>query len=112
MSDDCILLWRNFKQGDEKALEAIFLMFHKELFQYGYKIAMQSAMVDDCIQDLFLELWQSRERLADNISLKAYLFRALKYKLMRAMKKGQNISSLETTSYEGEDFSYEASLIR
>ncbi|WP_461400115.1 RNA polymerase sigma factor [Flavitalea sp.] len=112
MPDEYLSYWKDFTNGDEKAFEAIFLHFHKELFQYGYKIVANRTLIDDCIQELFLELWQSRERIAIPLSVKSYLFRALRYKLIRALKKEVRFSSLTDNSSDSLEFSYESTLIQ
>ncbi|MBO9154056.1 RNA polymerase sigma factor [Chitinophaga sp. GCM10012297] len=110
MSDDPIL-WRRFKQGDQKAFEALFLHHHRPLFQYGSKMLRDRQVLDDCIQELFLELWDTRERLTDVVSVRAYLFRALKFKLARAIKKRAAHSELSEEGTELLAFSYETELI-
>lgn len=104
-------LWRDFQSGDKKAFEAIFLHYHQELFQYGSKMVRDQQMLEDCIQELFLELWQSRARLSVVQSIKAYLFRALKFKLVRAAKKQFRETALSEDGYEILEFSYETTLI-
>jgi RNA polymerase sigma factor (sigma-70 family) len=112
MPDEYLSYWRDFKNGDENAFETIFLHFHKELFQYGYKIVANRTLIDDCIQELFLELWQSKERIALPLSVKSYLFRALRYKLIRAAKKENRFTSLNEFSATSIEFSYESTLIQ
>jgi len=110
MPDEYLSYWKEFKSGDEKAFETIFLHFHKELFQYGYKIVPNRSLVDDCIQELFLELWQSKERVALPLSVKSYLFRALRYKMIRALKKESRFASLDDILSTSMEFSYESTL--
>lgn len=43
-------------------------------------------MLEDCIQDLFVELWQNRKE-APVHSIKAYLFKSLKYKIFKALRQ-------------------------
>lgn len=103
--------WSDFKRGDKKAFESIFIQYHQDLFQYGIKIVKDREQVDDCIQQLFLELWESRERLAEVVSEKGYLLRALKYKLIRNIKKNANNIPISGDSQEPIEFSYETLLI-
>ena len=104
-------LWRDFQQGDKKAFEAIFLRYHPGLFQYGSKMTRDHQMLDDSIQELFLELWQSRKELAVVVSIKAYLFRAIKFKLVRAIKKQLMETTFSEDGHELLEFSYETTLI-
>src|ERR1041384_8276845 len=110
MPDDT-LLWLDCKGSDEKALEAIFLQFHKELFQYGFTIIRNRELVNDCIQDLFLELWQSRARLSQPASVKAYLFSALRYKVIRGLKKEVIHERATGNSTDPFECSYETVLV-
>ncbi|CAG4999832.1 hypothetical protein DYBT9275_02319 [Dyadobacter sp. CECT 9275] len=105
------LLWRNFKLGDKQAFEQIFIRYHKDLYQYGSKIIHNGPLLDDAIQELFLELWQTKEQLADVVSVKGYLFRALKFKLFREIKKEARLVALSGENEELPDFSYETTLI-
>lgn len=81
-------IWQSFKKGDKNAFAKIYQLYAKSLLNYGVtlRISPNLSVVEDSIQDLFLELWQSRENLADTDSIKFYLFRALKNKLMRIVK--------------------------
>jgi RNA polymerase sigma-70 factor (ECF subfamily) len=42
--------------------------------------------LEDCIQELFLELWKSRSQVEVK-SVKAYLFKSLKYKIYRQLSQ-------------------------
>ncbi|HEY8933656.1 MAG TPA: sigma-70 family RNA polymerase sigma factor [Cyclobacteriaceae bacterium] len=93
-------MWASFKNGNRKAFEVIYRENAKSLISYGYKITSNKAVVEDSIQDLFFELWESRERIANTTSVKFYLFKALRYKVCRNLSKIdfenlQDISGLE-----------------
>jgi RNA polymerase sigma factor (sigma-70 family) len=45
-------------------------------------------LVEDTIQDIFVELWNKKERLPEIKSFKAYLLRCVRYKLLRRLRKG------------------------
>ncbi len=51
-------------------------------------------MLDDSIQDLFIELWQSKTNTPVQ-SVRAYFLKALKYKLFRHFRNGQPVQSLD-----------------
>ncbi|MDQ2658577.1 MAG: sigma-70 family RNA polymerase sigma factor [Bacteroidota bacterium] len=86
---DDLTLWTSFRSGDEKALVSIFDRFNGPMFNYGWKLIGDRALVQDSIQDLFVEIWQNRERLGDTDSIKFYLFKSLRRKLIR-LKGGSN----------------------
>lgn len=105
------LLWQNFKLGSKAAFEEIFTLFHEDLYRYGSKMTKNGPLLDDVIQELFLELWQNKEQLADVISVKGYLFRALKFKLFREIKREGRLTPLADDWEEHAVFSHEAILL-
>ncbi len=86
-NDIDIVLWAAFKKGDREAFGHLFRGYYGLLVQYGSRFCPDDHLLEDCIQELFIELWQSRSDTAIQ-SLKAYLLKALKYKLLRQLKKG------------------------
>jgi RNA polymerase sigma factor (sigma-70 family) len=79
-------LWGAFKKGDEKALISIFDRYANVLYNYGVKVYNDGESVKDAVQDLFIELWRNRENLSDTDSIKFYLFKALRLKLLRVKR--------------------------
>ncbi|MBO9633448.1 MAG: sigma-70 family RNA polymerase sigma factor [Chitinophagaceae bacterium] len=83
--------WQTFIQGDREALGWLFRQYYPDLFRYGHKIYPDPAVLEDCIQELFIELWQSKNP-PPSISVKAYLLKAMKYKLLKVLRKKSNTS--------------------
>ncbi|NBA89099.1 sigma-70 family RNA polymerase sigma factor [Emticicia sp. CRIBPO] len=81
---DELSLWKAFKAGDEVAFAEIYRLHIQGLLNYGNKISPDRQLIQDTIHDLFIELWNSRQRLNDTTSVKFYLFRALRNKIFRA----------------------------
>ena len=100
-----IQLWEAFKNGDKQALGNLFKRYYPLLFQYGVKLCYKKDLLEDCIQELFIELWQSK---SDNEirSVKAYLLKATRYKIIKALK---GKSSLESTDTLSEEMNFEIS---
>jgi RNA polymerase sigma factor (sigma-70 family) len=71
-------LWRLFLAGDEQALSTIFRTYHDDLFNYGMKLAGNTEIVKDSIQEMFLKLWRNRQSLSETSNIKPYLFKALR----------------------------------
>lgn len=71
------------QQGEEKAFAEIFQRYAKKLYAYTRK---SIAVKEDCqeiVQDAFESLWQKRGKLWDDTKLDAYLYRVVKYKIIR-----------------------------
>lgn len=84
-------LWQALTEGDISSFEALMSSQFLTLFQYGSKFTKDSEIVKDCIQDLFLYLWEHREHLSKNVSVKAYLMSSLR----RRIHLNKNIVSFD-----------------
>jgi RNA polymerase sigma factor (sigma-70 family) len=78
--------WLAFTNGDRNALGMLFRMYYPHLYKYGNKIVADNQVLEDCIQELFIELWQHKNP-PPTLSVKAYLLKALKYKLLKTLHK-------------------------
>lgn len=76
-------LWQQFKEGNETAFSRIYSDNAQRLYSYGLKLVDDRDLVKDCIQDLFVEIWDTKHRLSPVRSIKAYLYRSIRRKLIR-----------------------------
>jgi RNA polymerase sigma factor (sigma-70 family) len=82
-SDSVAHLWTDLKNGDDKAFERIYSLYVDDLYRFGKSISDRHALIKDCIQDVFIDLWHYRAKLTDNVHIKFYLFRVLSNKIQR-----------------------------
>ncbi|MEX0314049.1 MAG: RNA polymerase sigma factor [Allomuricauda sp.] len=75
-------LWSEFQSGSEAAYATMYRNNVFLLYNYGLKFVSDKNLVKDCIQDLFVEIWDSKHRLGKVKSIKAYLFKSLRRKLI------------------------------
>jgi RNA polymerase sigma-70 factor (ECF subfamily) len=75
------------------------------LFQFGAKLTNKEELCEDCIQELFVELWNNKSK-SQLQSVKAYLFKALKNKLLHALYQPGTTTALPEDY--GVEVSYEA----
>ncbi|WP_053990646.1 RNA polymerase sigma factor [Mangrovimonas sp. TPBH4] len=94
MTTDCSdkSLWSQLKEGSTLALGTLYDRYVDELYLYGCKISSKDAVVKDSIHDLFLDLYKYRKNLSETDSVKFYLLRALKNKILKnpEFKKSQS----------------------
>ena len=81
-----ILLWESFRNGDRDAFATLFRHHYDGLYRYGSKFVDNSGQLEDCIQELFIELWQSKSRVPVT-SIRAYLLKSLKYKILKTYRQ-------------------------
>jgi len=103
-------LWlQRLQQNDEQALAAIMRKYFNALYNYGARFTSDDALIKDCIQEVFISLWQRRENAASILSPRYYLLRAVKNKVLKSLhqQKGRT-GSLELN--EDYDFLQEFSV--
>lgn len=85
--------WDAFRAGDRAAFGQIYDQHIQDLLSYGYRITNDRQLIRDSIQDLFLHLWAQRENLSPTDSIKFYLYRSLRNRIIR---NAGNSSTLAT----------------
>ncbi len=80
-------LWSNFKQGSKHALDTIYYHHISSLLAYGKQFSKNDALIDDCVQELFIDLWSKRDRLGYTNHIRYYLLKSLKRRIFRSLKK-------------------------
>lgn len=78
-------LWRELKEGDRSAFNSLIRLHYQLLFNYGNKISKDQSLVEDCIQELFIYLWEHRQTLADVVVVKAYLIKSLRRRIINQL---------------------------
>jgi RNA polymerase sigma factor (sigma-70 family) len=79
------IIWDRFLEGDKIAFEELMKSHFATLFHYGTKFSKDKEFIKDCIQDLFLQLWESRQNLSNSVMVKPYLMASLRRRIHRAM---------------------------
>ncbi len=108
-------LWSGIRNGNQVAFEKLYKLYFRTLYCYGKKICHQTNTVEDAIHDLFLDLWKYRENLSTTTSIKFYLFRSLRRKIVK--NENTDIASVIFDFRDEEIFvnrvlSYEADLVK
>lgn len=89
------LLVERLNSSDSSALSEIYNAYWQPLFLSSYNILKSKEISEDIIQDVFLDLWNKRETLKINISLKAYLYACTRYKVYDYFRKNKNELNIE-----------------
>lgn len=75
--------WESLRKGDKASFAWIYDHYFKLLYNYGKKIGIDNDALEDAIHDLFVDLWRFREHLASTTSVRFYLYRSLRRRVMR-----------------------------
>ncbi|PSL45455.1 RNA polymerase sigma factor (sigma-70 family) [Chitinophaga niastensis] len=102
-------LWGRFLQGDRHAFAEIYDAHIDDLFHYGMHFCQDNERVKDCLQDLFQDLWITRDHLTANIqNIRYYLISSLRRRLLRSLRKDRRYQHRE--SWEAFEFEFTSPL--
>ena len=87
---DDIKLWNQIRNGDKDSLSSLFEMYYAGLFNFGFKIIPREQFIKDCIQELFLTIWEQRNTISEVHSVKSYLYVSMKRMVFSNLKKYRN----------------------
>ena len=86
-------LARRVRDGDLAAFEALFRHLHPMLSRIARSLAPPPE-ADDAVQETFARLWERRDRLDPERSVRAYLARSVRNRLYNATRDAQTRSAL------------------
>lgn len=75
------------RKGDKETFEYLFQDNYKNLVLYAKKFVMDTEIARDLVQDIFIYLWEKRQKLTINKSLSSYLFRAVRNACINHLKR-------------------------
>ncbi|MBK7041486.1 MAG: RNA polymerase sigma-70 factor [Bacteroidetes bacterium] len=63
--------------GDISTYESVYKAFFKPLYVYAYTILKDEIQAEEVVQNIFLKLWERKEKINIESSLKAYLYKSV-----------------------------------
>jgi len=106
-------LWNKLKAGDEKSFSLLFEKYYGDLINYGNSFSPFAEKVQDCVQDVFADVWLYRESLQEPNVVKAYLLSSVRKRITRLYERDhifKKITSTDSIEFLF-DFSVEHELI-
>ncbi|MDP4208831.1 MAG: RNA polymerase sigma-70 factor [Bacteroidota bacterium] len=70
-------IWEKIRNSDNKAFELMFRRFYDTLYLYALGILKNEAEAQEIVNDVFLRIWQKRDKIQINYGIKPYLFRSV-----------------------------------
>ena len=89
---------RRIRKGDKKEFEALFRSSYVSLVKYARTLLKDQDTSEEIVQDLFVRLWQEREKIKIESSLTGYLFRAVHNRCLHYIEHMKVVRSHEDKS--------------
>lgn len=81
-----IPLWDMLRAGSGEAFEQIFRQYYPSLLNYGLRFNKDDEEVKDCIQILFMNIWERKAFLGNSDSIRNYLLASLRRLIVKRAK--------------------------
>lgn len=75
--------WKALRMGDNTAFEHIYRSQVQTLHRFGLSINPNEELVSDAIHDVFIDIWEKREKISPTNNVKFYLLKSLKNRIIR-----------------------------
>jgi RNA polymerase sigma-70 factor (family 1) len=77
------------KGDDEDALATMYQKYWEPLFRSAFSLLRDRPACEDLIQEVFINIWDHRKTLEISLSLKSYLYAAMRYAVYRQIRSGK-----------------------
>ncbi len=103
------------KEGNQEAFVSIYHMYWDRLYLAAYNLLENLEEAEECVQNVFISIWQRREKLELTHSLYTYLAVAIKYQCLTVMaqnkRRRENLESSFAEINYTESFTPDQALI-
>lgn len=89
-----IMLFNAFKGGDIAAFSKLYDLHIGMMYNYGFRLTTDVELLKDCIQDVFIKIYNKRTELDAVQNIKSYLLISLKNKLCDESRKRVHLSDI------------------
>ena len=89
-------LIEKLSQGNKKAFNEIFQLFHQKIFIFCLKYHFSKEESEEVVQEVFLKLWLNRKSLNPSQNLKSYIYTIAKNIIINSLRK----KSYQKAAYE------------
>ena len=80
-------LFQSIKDGETFALKTLFRKYYDNLCWFAYSIIKDRDSAEEVVSDVFIKLWEKREEITIQTSLKSYLYKSVKNLSLNYLKK-------------------------
>ncbi|MNF89026.1 ECF RNA polymerase sigma factor SigW [compost metagenome] len=76
----------SIKNGNEAAFEKVFKTYFRNLHAFAYTFMKDDVIAEEIVQNVFFRIWEKKEQLQIDDSLKAYLYRSVHNESLNHLK--------------------------
>ncbi|GAB3170992.1 RNA polymerase sigma factor [Telluribacter humicola] len=77
----------SIREGDLQAFTAVYHEYHRYLFHFSLKFLSSTQLAEEVVHDVFLKVWENRQGLNAELSLKGYLIKICKNQVLNLLQR-------------------------
>jgi len=93
-------IWNEFVSGDVRVFKDFYTSYFEELYTYAYKIHSNVDFAKDCVQDVFVELYERRSFLSKPKNLRNYLYKSVRNKAYRKLERERKYHEFKIDNFK------------
>lgn len=101
-NDEDILLAKLVREGDEYAFKHLFYKYAGTLRQFAETLIGDSSDAEDLVVDLFSSVWENRENWKIQLTVRAYLFQAIRNNALTFLRDRKEFLKLDNVKLESD----------
>lgn len=82
-------LFSQIKRRDRTAFNTLFRKYYTALCRFSFAICLSQEEAEECVQDMFVHLWEKAPTINVDVSVKAYLYTSTRNYTLNAINKQQ-----------------------
>lgn len=81
------LLAEQLSTGDVRAFTILYEQYHSYLYFFSLRFLKSAELAEEAVHDVFLKVWENRQNLDPELSLKGYLIKICKNHILNLLKR-------------------------
>ena len=81
------ILILELQHGNAKAFEELYIRYNARLYNFFYKIIRNTQEAEGLVQEVFITIWENKEKLDENKSFSSFIFRIARNKVLNIIKQ-------------------------
>jgi RNA polymerase sigma-70 factor, ECF subfamily len=115
LTTETIKLVKKLRKGNVSAFDLIFKIYNQKVFNFCLKLLNKQEDAEEVTQEVFIALWENREKIELNTSLSSYIYRIARNKIYNIYRKSyyvqayleyMNVNSKKLESFTEDEILY------
>lgn len=114
-----LFIFRRMAEGDKAAFRFFFDKYYSDLCNFVHVYVHDQAISEQIVQDIFVYLWEKKDKIGIGTSLRSYLLRAAKNKSLNYLRNEktrlgiqENLAHSQAHNHETPEYIFNAGQLR